>query len=70
MNREKMIPAGGNAIVFIGQTLHVLVGYQDRPTGIGLVFYGATILIIVALMRFAGGIRPPATISLATRSMS
>ncbi|HSN40907.1 MAG TPA: FTR1 family protein, partial [Burkholderiales bacterium] len=54
-----------------GQTLHVLVGYQDRPTGIGLVFYTATILTIVALMRLIGGNRRnAASVSLATRSMS
>jgi high-affinity iron transporter len=37
-----------------GQTLHVLVGYQDRPTGIGLIFYVATILTIAGLMRLVG----------------
>lgn len=53
-----------------GQTLHVLVGYQDRPTGIGLVFYTVTILTIVALMRLIGGNRRnTASISLAARSM-
>lgn len=39
----------------LGQTLHVLVGYQDRPSGIGLVFYFVTLVTIAVLMRLAGG---------------
>ena len=38
----------------VGQTLHVLVGYQDRPSGIGLLFYIVTLLTILALMRLFG----------------
>ena len=54
-----------------GQTLHVLVGYQDRPTGIGLIFYVVTILTIAALMRLVSGNRGnTGSGSLATRSMS
>jgi len=54
-----------------GQTLHVLVGYQDRPTGIGLIFYVVTILTIAALMRLvSGNRRNTGSGSLATRSMS
>ena len=34
-----------------GQMLHVLVGYQDRPSGIGLVFYLVTLVTITLLMR-------------------
>jgi high-affinity iron transporter len=41
-----------------GQILHILVGYQDRPSGIALVFYVATLVIILALMRFAGRTHP------------
>jgi high-affinity iron transporter len=55
----------------LGQTLHVLVGYHDRPTGIGLVFYVATILTIAALMRLVGGTQRNASPgSLAARGMS
>jgi len=43
-----------------GQILHVLVGYQDRPSGIGLLFYVLTIVIIAALMRFTGANEPSA----------
>ena len=54
-----------------GQMLHVLVGYQDRPTGIGLIFYVATVLTIATLMRLVGGSRRDAGAgSLATRSMT
>ena len=41
----------------LGQILHILVGYQDRPSGIGLVFYIVTIVTVVALMRWVGGHR-------------
>lgn len=34
----------------IGEVLHVLVGYTAMPSGIQLVFYGATIAIVGALM--------------------
>ena len=37
-----------------GQVLHALVGYVARPTGIQIVFYAATLLIIGALMRWGG----------------
>ena len=35
----------------IGELLHILVGYNDRPSGIQLVFYIATLLSIFAGMR-------------------
>lgn len=35
----------------IGQLLHILVGYNDRPSGIQLTFYIATLLAIIAAMR-------------------
>lgn len=44
----------------LGQILHVLVGYQDRPSGIGLVFYTVTIVTVAVLMRRVGGKRPDA----------
>jgi high-affinity iron transporter len=37
-----------------GRILHVLIGYQDRPTGIQLVFYVATLVAIAALMGIVG----------------
>ena len=40
-----------------GKALHTLVGYSDRPTGIQLVVYAATLTSIFTLMRLFG--RPP-----------
>ena len=34
--------------------LHVLIGYNDRPTGIELLFYVVTLVTILALMRLFG----------------
>jgi high-affinity iron transporter len=39
---------------FVGRVLHVLVGYNDRPSGIELVFYLVTLFTIGALMRREG----------------
>ena len=38
----------------LGRLLHVLVGYNDRPTGIELLFYVVTLVTILALMRIFG----------------
>lgn len=38
----------------LGQTLHTLVGYVARPTGIQLVFYLGTLVLITTLMRLFG----------------
>jgi high-affinity iron transporter len=38
----------------IGKALHVLVGYTDRPTGIQLVVYAATLLMIYTLSKLLG----------------
>jgi high-affinity iron transporter len=38
---------------FIGQLLHILVGYNDRPTGMQLLFYLVTVATIGLLMRGA-----------------
>jgi high-affinity iron transporter len=35
----------------LGQLLHVLIGYTARPDGIQLVFYAATLALILSLMR-------------------
>ncbi len=37
-----------------GTLLHILVGYNDRPMGIQLVFYVTTLALIWALMRLVG----------------
>jgi len=41
---------------WLGTLLHILVGYNDRPMGIQLVFYGVTLSVIYALMRTVGGV--------------
>ena len=41
----------------VGQALHALIGYVAQPTGIQLVFYLGTLLLIASLMRVFG--RPP-----------
>lgn len=38
----------------LGTLLHVLIGYNDRPMGIQLVFYVVTLSVIYALMRTVG----------------
>lgn len=44
----------------VGQLLHILVGYDPRPSGIQLVFYVATLLVIGVLTRTIGRTgRPP-----------
>lgn len=35
----------------IGQLLHILVGYNDRPSGMQIVFYVVTLVTVLALMR-------------------
>jgi high-affinity iron transporter len=39
---------------WLGTLLHILIGYDDRPTGIQLVFYLVTLGVILALMRLFG----------------
>jgi high-affinity iron transporter len=38
----------------LGRMLHVLIGYSDRPSGIQLLFYVATLVTILTLMRIVG----------------
>jgi high-affinity iron transporter len=38
-----------------GQVLHALIGYVAQPSGMQVVFYTATLLVIGALMRWVGG---------------
>lgn len=37
----------------VGRVLHTLIGYSDRPSGLDLVAYGVTVLLMVLLMRVA-----------------
>lgn len=37
-----------------GTLLHILVGYNDRPMGVQVLFYGATLVVIYAAMRLVG----------------
>ncbi|MEJ2480732.1 MAG: FTR1 family protein [Acidihalobacter sp.] len=39
---------------WVGTLLHILVGYNDRPMGIQLLFYGVTLVVIYAAMRLVG----------------
>lgn len=43
---------------WLGMGLHVLIGYNDRPAGMQLLFYGVTLVTILALMSW---VRPSAT---------
>lgn len=47
----------------IGQVLHTLTGYQERPSAMQLIFFGATFVTILSLMRLT---RRPARPSRAT----
>ena len=80
LNQAGLLPALGNAVwntsgilsqsSIVGQLLHILVGYVARPSGIELVFYGATLLIILSLLRLqqrsrtgGGKVRPSRGVS-------
>ncbi|MEI2773772.1 MAG: FTR1 family protein [Candidatus Competibacter sp.] len=43
----------------LGQFLHVLIGYNDRPAGMQVAFYLATLCIVGGLMRVLGGVPAP-----------
>jgi high-affinity iron transporter len=38
----------------VGKAMHTLIGYTDRPTGIQLVVYAATLAVIFTLMKLFG----------------
>jgi len=67
LNQVGLLPALGNSVwntsnilsqnSLIGQLLHILVGYIARPSGIEIVFYIVTFLIILVLMRTYGSNR-------------
>lgn len=44
----------------LGTLLHVLIGYNDRPMGIQVVFYLTTLGAMLVLMRVVGGAHRPA----------
>lgn len=50
-----------------GQILHALVGYVSQPSGMQLLFYVTTLVIVGALMRFVG--RTPVRLGAAATSM-
>jgi high-affinity iron transporter len=39
---------------WLGELLHILVGYNDRPSGIQLLFYAVTLITIYTLMKLFG----------------
>ena len=47
----------------VGKALHTLLGYTDRPTGIQLVVYAATLMTIFTLMRLFGHSPQPSMIN-------
>lgn len=44
-----------------GQLLHILIGYTARPSGIEVLFYAATLLLMLTLMRFSRNRQPAAS---------
>jgi len=68
LNQAGLLPALGNSLwdssgllsqsSLVGQMLHILVGYTARPSGIQLLFYGVTLLTILALMRIVRARHP------------
>jgi len=67
LNQAGLLPSLGNGVwntsnilsqdSLVGQLLHILVGYIARPSGIEVVFYIATFLTILILMRTFGSKR-------------
>jgi high-affinity iron transporter len=45
---------------FLGKVLHTLIGYDAKPSGIQLLFYATTLLIIGSLTWILGKANPPA----------
>ena len=43
----------------LGQILHVLIGYNDRPAGMQVAFYLATLFVVGGLMRTLGSAPAP-----------
>jgi high-affinity iron transporter len=54
-----LLPEEGPGVLgIVGRMLHTLIGYSDSPNGMQLIAYGATIVVIVALMRIVGNGKP------------
>lgn len=68
--QANLLPALGNEVwntssiltenSMLGLLLHVLIGYSAQPSGIQVVFYLATLLVIGTLMRVTGRATPAA----------
>jgi high-affinity iron transporter len=62
LTQADVLPALGNQLwdtswlltddSVLGRVLHILVGYVARPAGIQLVFWAATLIVLLALMRW------------------
>ena len=67
LNQAGLLPSLGNGVwntsnilsqtSLVGQLLHILVGYIARPSGIQVVFYIGTFLIMLTLMHTCGSNR-------------
>jgi high-affinity iron transporter len=59
--QANLLPAWGNQLwdsswllknsSIVGQAVHILTGYEARPAGMQLVFWGATFALLIAGMR-------------------
>jgi high-affinity iron transporter len=68
LNQADLVPALGNRLwdtshllsqgSLPGQILHTLIGYNARPSGIEVLFYFGTILMVLLLMRVFAGSSP------------
>ena len=68
LNQADLLPALGgqlwdtshilNQASLLGQLLHTLIGYIARPSGVEIVFYVGTILIVLILMQLFGKSSP------------
>ena len=68
LNQADLLPALGgqlwdtshllNQASLLGQLLHTLIGYIARPSGVEVVFYVGTILIVLILMQLFGKSSP------------
>jgi len=73
LNQAGLLPALGQGLwntsrflsqqSIIGQLLHILVGYTARPSGIQVLFYFVTLVVIFVLMRVIGRQRPHSPIT-------
>ena len=45
----------------VGAVLHALIGYDDQPSAMQLIFFAVTFIVIASLMRWVGRRSAPAT---------